>query len=64
MSENDVLFGYRLRVLDYAQRTSVSEACRPCSGSTAPVRCSPDNDRILTGLFQTVKIVVGVLDAI
>jgi transposase InsO family protein len=28
MSENDVLFGYRLRVLDYAMRTSVSEACR------------------------------------
>ena len=23
-----MLFGYRLRVLDYAQRTSVSEACR------------------------------------
>jgi transposase InsO family protein len=28
MSEDDVLFGYRLRVLDYASRTSVSEACR------------------------------------
>ena len=28
MSEDDVLFGYRLRVLDYAKRTSVSEACR------------------------------------
>jgi transposase InsO family protein len=28
MSEDDVLFGYRLRVLDYARRTSVSEACR------------------------------------
>ena len=28
MSEDDVLFGYRLRVLDYAARTSVSEACR------------------------------------
>jgi transposase InsO family protein len=28
MSEHDVLFGYRLRVLDYAARTSVSEACR------------------------------------
>ena len=28
MSEDDVLFGYRLRVLDYAGRTSVSEACR------------------------------------
>lgn len=30
MSEDDVLFGYRLRVLDYAARTSVSEACRVC----------------------------------
>ena len=28
MSEDDALFGYRLRVLDYAGRTSVSEACR------------------------------------
>jgi transposase InsO family protein len=28
MSEDDVLFGYRLRLLDYAARTSVSEACR------------------------------------
>ena len=28
MSEDDVLFGYRLRVLDYAARTTVSEACR------------------------------------
>ena len=28
MSEDDVLFGYRLRVLDLAARTSVSEACR------------------------------------
>ena len=28
MSEDDVLFGYRLRVLDYAARMSVSEACR------------------------------------
>src|ERR671925_296094 len=28
MSEDDVLFGYRLRVLDHAGRTSVSEACR------------------------------------
>src|SRR5438093_8834425 len=28
MSEDDGLFGYRLRVLDYAARTSVSEACR------------------------------------
>jgi transposase InsO family protein len=28
MSEDDVLFGYRLRVLDYAARTNVSEACR------------------------------------
>jgi transposase InsO family protein len=28
MSEDDVLFGYRLRVLDHASRTSVSEACR------------------------------------
>ena len=28
MSEDDVLFGYRLRVLDYAARASVSEACR------------------------------------
>jgi transposase len=28
MSEDDVLFGYRLRVFDYATRTSVSEACR------------------------------------
>jgi transposase InsO family protein len=28
VSEDDVLFGYRLRVLDYAGRTSVSEACR------------------------------------
>ena len=28
MSEDDVLFGYRLRVFDYAARTSVSQACR------------------------------------
>src|ERR1043165_3204856 len=28
VSEDDVLFGYRLRVLDYAGRTNVSEACR------------------------------------
>jgi transposase len=28
MSEDDVLFGYRLRVLDHAARTSVTEACR------------------------------------
>jgi transposase InsO family protein len=28
VSEDDVLFGYRLRVLDYAARTNVSEACR------------------------------------
>src|SRR5215218_805456 len=28
MSQDDVLFGYRLRVLDHAGRTSVSEACR------------------------------------
>jgi transposase InsO family protein len=28
VSEDDVLFGYRLRVLAYAGRTSVSEACR------------------------------------
>jgi transposase len=28
VSQDDVLFGYRLRVLDYAGRTSVSEACR------------------------------------
>jgi hypothetical protein len=28
VSEDDALFGYRLRVLDYAARTSVSEACR------------------------------------
>ncbi|CAN5323599.1 IS481-like element IS1649 family transposase [soil metagenome] len=28
MSEDDVLFGYRLQLLDYASRTSVSEACR------------------------------------
>ena len=28
MSEDDVLFGYRLRVLDHAPRASVSEACR------------------------------------
>lgn len=28
MSEDDVLFGYRLRLFDYAARTSVSEACR------------------------------------
>ena len=28
MSEDDVLFGYRLRVMDHAARTSVSEACR------------------------------------
>jgi transposase InsO family protein len=28
MSQDDVLFGYRLQLLDYASRTSVSEACR------------------------------------
>jgi transposase len=28
MSEDEVLFGYRLQLLDYAARTSVSEACR------------------------------------
>jgi len=28
VSEDDALFGYRLRVLDHAGRTSVSEACR------------------------------------
>ena len=28
MSEDDVLFGYRLQLVDYAARTSVSEACR------------------------------------
>ena len=28
MSEDDVLFGYRLQLLDYAARTSVAEACR------------------------------------
>src|SRR5256886_16189099 len=28
MSEDDVLFGYRLRVFDHAARTNVSEACR------------------------------------
>jgi transposase len=28
MSEDDVLFGYRLQLLDHAARTSVSEACR------------------------------------
>jgi transposase len=28
VSEDDVLFGYRLRVFEYAARTSVSEACR------------------------------------
>ena len=28
MSEDDALFGYRLRVLDYAGRSGVSEACR------------------------------------
>jgi transposase-like protein len=28
VSEDDVLFGYRLQLLDYAARTSVSEACR------------------------------------
>jgi len=28
MSEDDVLFGYRLQLLDYAARTTVSEACR------------------------------------
>jgi transposase InsO family protein len=28
MSDNDVLFGYRLQLFDYAARTSVSEACR------------------------------------
>lgn len=28
MSEDDVLFGYRLQLLDFAARTSVSEACR------------------------------------
>ena len=28
MSQDDVLFGYRLQLFDYAARTSVSEACR------------------------------------
>jgi transposase len=28
MSEDDVLFGYRLQLFDFAARTSVSEACR------------------------------------
>lgn len=28
MSEDDVLFGYRLQLFDYAARTSVSKACR------------------------------------
>ena len=28
MTQDDVLFGYRLRVFDFAARTSVSEACR------------------------------------
>jgi transposase InsO family protein len=28
VSEDDVLFGYRLQLLDYAARTTVSEACR------------------------------------
>jgi transposase InsO family protein len=28
MSEDDALFGYRLRLFDYAARTSVSQACR------------------------------------
>jgi transposase len=28
MSEDDVFFGYRLQLLDYASRTTVSEACR------------------------------------
>jgi transposase InsO family protein len=28
MSEDDVLFGYRLQLLDHATRTTVSEACR------------------------------------
>ena len=28
MSEDDVLFGYRLQLLDHAARTTVSEACR------------------------------------
>jgi transposase InsO family protein len=28
MSEDDVLFGYRLQLFDYAARTTVSEACR------------------------------------
>jgi transposase InsO family protein len=28
MSEDDVLFGYRLQLFDYAARSSVSEACR------------------------------------
>ena len=28
MSEDDVLFGYRLQLLDYAARATVSEACR------------------------------------
>jgi hypothetical protein len=28
MSQDDVLFGYRLQLLDYAARTNVSEACR------------------------------------
>ena len=28
MSQDDVLFGYRLQLFDHAERTSVSEACR------------------------------------
>jgi DNA-binding CsgD family transcriptional regulator len=28
MSEDDVIFGYRLQLFDYAARSSVSEACR------------------------------------
>ena len=28
MSQDDVLFGYRLQLFDLAARTSVSEACR------------------------------------
>jgi hypothetical protein len=37
MSEDDVLFGYRLRVLEYAARSSVSEACRVFGIHQVPV---------------------------
>jgi len=33
MSEDDVLFGYRLQLLDYAARTSVSEASSDVSAA-------------------------------